>query len=371
MGVERLAFWCVLAWLALPGHLARGSDDVDGSLRLNQMQVIGSHNSYKRGVEPALLDHLGGLTREWQGIDYGHPSLRDQLALGLRNLELDVYNDPEGGTYADPLGLRLLRAHGQQPLAWDEHGEMARPGFKLIHDADFDFRTWHLLLDGALTEMARWSKGHPRHLPIVVTMNLKQSKGSWPGAVTPVPWDRGAIVLLEETIVRLIGRERLLTPDDVRGSHETLEGAVLSGGWPSVEHVRGRFLFVLDEGGHTRRMLIDARPGLRGAVFFPTSPPGEPEAGFLVINDPVRDEDRIRALVGRGYMVRTRADAGTVEARNNDRSRFEAAKRSGAHVITTDYAIADRKINEWYRVRFDDGEFVRLNPVTGERSDSP
>jgi hypothetical protein len=84
----------------------------------------------------------------------------------------------------------------------------------------------------------------------------------------------------------------------------------------------------------------------------------------LIINDPQRDGDRIRDLVRAGYIVRTRADAGTREARAEDRSRFEAAKASGAQVITTDYPIPDRKMSDRYVVRFDDGGFVRVNPVT-------
>ena len=38
-------------------------------------------------------------------LDYTHRSLREQLSrLGIRQLELDCYADPDGGRFARPLG---------------------------------------------------------------------------------------------------------------------------------------------------------------------------------------------------------------------------------------------------------------------------
>lgn len=47
--------------------------------------------------------------------------------------------------------------------------------------------------------------------------------------------------------------------------------------------------------------------------------------------------DRIQADVRAGYIVRTRADDSTTEARSNDHARFEKALASGAQYISTDY----------------------------------
>ena len=38
-----------------------------------------------------------------QGLDYGHISIEEQLALGLRVFE-NVFRDPEGSRYSRPLG---------------------------------------------------------------------------------------------------------------------------------------------------------------------------------------------------------------------------------------------------------------------------
>ena len=48
---------------------------------------------------------------------------------------------------------------------------------------------------------------------------------------------------------------------------------------------------------------------------------------------------RIAALVGAGFMVRTRADDSGVEARANDSSRAAAALASGAQLVSTDYPV--------------------------------
>lgn len=126
-----------------------------------------------------------------------------------------------------------------------------------------------------------------------------------------------------------------------------------------IDAVRGRFYFVLDEGGKTRETYLSEFPGLRGAAYFVDVEPTEPEASIFVMNDPVKQESEIRTRTAQGFIVRTRADADTAEARREDFSRFEAAKRSGAQVITTDYYIPDRKRSDRYFIRFEGGSFVR------------
>ncbi len=97
--------------------------------------------------------------------------------------------------------------------------------------------------------------------------------------------------------------------------------------------------------------------------MFVNAKPGSPEAAFIILNDPVKYEDSIQHLVKSGYLVRTRADAGTTEARNRDYRRFEAALRSGAHFITTDYYIADERLGTGYRIQLPGGVSARCNPV--------
>jgi Phosphoinositide phospholipase C, Ca2+-dependent len=338
----------------------------DEPLRLNQIQVIGSHNSYKQAIDTALVALVKQRTgNALDDLDYAHPTLTDQLNLGLRSLELDVYNDPQGGRYASPLGLQWLRNSGTDSPPYDPEGLMQAAGFKVLHIPDLDFRSHNLTLASALAELRGWSADHPRHLPIVVTMNLKDGRAPIPGGVEAAEWDADALDELDVALEIGLGDQRLLTPDDVRGDRATLEEAILERGWPILDTTRGKFLFVLDEDGVKQRLYIAGHGSLRGRVMFTTSPPGQPEAAVQIINDPLTDHERIRQCVAKGYLVRTRADSGTHEARAGDYARFEAAKSSGAQVISTDYYLADWRLRASYRVRFENSQCVRINPVTG------
>ena len=68
----------------------------------------------------------------------------------------------------------------------------------------------------------------------------------------------------------------------------------------------------------------------------------------------------------RGYLVRTRADADTVEARTGDTTRRDAALASGAQWVSTDYpapGTADRFGTD-YVVSLPGDAIVRCNPVS-------
>jgi hypothetical protein len=52
---------------------------------------------------------------------------------------------------------------------------------------------------------------------------------------------------LDAAILSVFSRERIITPDKVRGKFKTLEEAVKAHNWPSLEEARGKVIFVLDE----------------------------------------------------------------------------------------------------------------------------
>ena len=64
-------------------------------------------------------------------------------------------------------------------------------------------------------------------------------------------------------------------------------------------------------------------------LLFLSVPPDHDQAAILVMNDPLSALDNIKARVTEGFLVRTRADADTVEARAGDYSRMRAAFDSG------------------------------------------
>jgi hypothetical protein len=344
-------------------HSTRALADPLADLPMNEVQVIGSHNSFKLAMQPELFTMALATAPRTEHIDYSHISLTDQLNLGLRNLEIDVHYDPVGARFSDPLGNRLLKSNNIEPWPRDERSELTTPGFKVLHDVDFDFRSSRYSFEGALTELREWSAAHPDHPPIVVTMNCRAGQSRDPFAPSAAPLDEAVMRTLDEALSGTLGRERLLRPDDLRRDESSLRAGVLRHGWPTLRQASGRFLFVLDEGGKTRTEYLRAFPGLRDASFFVDVEPEQPEAAIFVMNDPRTQHDEIRKRVRQGFLVRTRADADTQEARRNDFSRFESAMSSGAQIITTDYYIPDRRRNDTYFVRFENGGFARANPV--------
>ncbi|MHA7128957.1 phosphatidylinositol-specific phospholipase C1-like protein [Algoriphagus namhaensis] len=326
--------------------------------KLNETQVIGSHNSYKSGMPKEILNYLQQINpKAAASLEYEHLPLGEQLDLGLRNLELDVFHDPVGGRYAQPKGLAMLtNADG-----FDPKKELQEPGLKLFHVQDLDFQSHHLLLRNALEELKSWSDAHPDHHPIFVLINAKD--GQVPMTQSPLPFTATALDSIDLEIRTYLGLDKLITPDLVRGEEESLEKAVLAGNWPAIDQVRGKFLFVLDEGEEKARRYLSQKPGLRDAVLFVNLKEGNPEAAFRVINDPVRDESYIQELVKKGYIVRTRADADTQQARTEDSTQFEKAKSSGAQVISTDYYFPSTLFPSSYSVSFDGRTFERKNPI--------
>ncbi len=331
----------------------------DGCECLNDIQVIGSHNSYKIAVEQPILDFISQLDQTLaQSIEYEHIPLSEQLDLGLRNLEFDVFYDPKGGHYTNPEGLEVVQDAGVIPLPYDENNVLEGLGLKMFHTQDVDFRSHHLLFTNGLEELKQWSDRNPTHTPIVVLINAKDA--TIPLTTNPVPFDVGGMKLIDDEISNVFDLNQLITPDFVRNDHSTLEEAILTDGWPSLEDVKGKILFVLDEDVTKTDMYLSSFPGLQGASMFVNAIEGTPEAAFRIINNPIFNQEKIQQLVAQGYMVRTRADSETIEARTNDLSRFEAAITSGAQVISTDYYLPSKLFNSEYQVIFIDGSYERL-----------
>jgi len=66
-------------------------------------------------------------------------------------------------------------------------------------------------------------------------------------------------------------------------------------------------------------------------------------------NDPVEGFARIQELVKAGFLVRTRADSDTAEARANDTRSRDQALASGAQFISTDYPEPNRLFSPYLR----------------------
>ena len=346
--------------------LFRIASAAGGEIRLSEIQVIGSHNSYHVVAAPAVMELIaaGGKGRG-EAIDYSHPPLTDQFSrLGIRQIELDVFADPDGGRFAKPVARSLAKAQKKDPGPDPNvNGLLNKPGLKVLHFPDFDFQTTTPTFLDALRQVREWSKNHPRHVPILVLVELKE------GAITGIPttlapFDDKALNDVDAEILSVFAKTEILTPDNLRGTFATLPEAIKKQGWPSLDQARGKVMFALDNEGAIRDRYLQNHPALKGRVMFATAPGFDhPAAAWFKINDPIGDFEKIQEAVRRGFLVRTRADADTVESRKNDPRRRDKAFASGAQFVSTDFAEARK---EWspYRVSFAKNVVARANPIS-------
>jgi hypothetical protein len=126
-------------------------------------------------------------------------------------------------------------------------------------------------------------------------------------------------------------------------------------------------MFVLDDTGAKRDAYRAQVPDLADRSVFVDVPETDPDAAVMVVNDPVGSADRIRELVEAGFIVRTRADADTVQARTGDTTQRDAALASGAQYVSTDYVWPDDRFGTGYVVDLPGDGAARCNPVTAPR----
>ncbi len=335
--------------------------DADG-LALADIQAVGSHNSYKIAIPAPELALIAASDADAAaGLDYAHLPLTEQLDLGMRQLELDLFHDPEGGRYADPLLPRLTA--GQDGARAFDPAPMRSPGFKTFHTQDIDVWSHCPVFIDCLREIEAWSDANPDHAPLLVLLNLKTGSIPVPGSTAALDFTPEAFDAMDAEILSVFEPDDLIVPDDVRGEAESLRAAVLAGGWPSLAQARGRIVFALDTGAANVETYLRGAGSLEGLPVFVNSLSEDADhAAYFTMNDPMAEADRIRAAVEAGFLVRTRSDANTVEARSGDTRRREAAFASGAQYVSTDYYLPR---TEWsdFAVRLPGGAAARCNPV--------
>jgi hypothetical protein len=334
----------VLALMALAGTWAGSALAAQragqGAVRLNEMQVMGTHNSYKRELnrtEERTYDQLIATPGDYEAfLAYSHASLPNQFGRqDVRGLELDLFPDPVGGLYAEPLVRRRLGLGPLPDPAWRV------PGVKVLHIADLDYKTSCVRLVTCLAQVKSWSDANPGHVPLQILLELKQSdlRAVAQGGVVAPPWELDQLDALDAEIRSIFSERQLITPDDVRRRGLSLEESVLRYGWPSLRRSRGKVIFLLDnEPGPVRLRYTAGRPNLEGRVIFTNSRPGFPDAAFIKRNEPRgTNTAEIQELVRQGYLVRTRSDVPLATVTANDPGMLASALASGAQLISTDF----------------------------------
>jgi hypothetical protein len=354
------ASFCLAAASALSAIAASDTD-----LRINQIQVIGTHNSYHAGLTPGVAKLLQATNpKAFDGLDYSHGDLTAQFDHGIRQVELDIYADAKGGRFARPFGA-TLNTGGL--AAFDPQGVMSKPGFKVMHVQDIDYVSNCQPFTACLSAIRAWSRAHPRHAPIFVLVETKTQPPipGVPGMAAPEAFTAETLDALDAEIRSVFPAGELITPDQVRGRHATLEDAVLHGGWPTLKSARGKLVFLLDQQNVTDTYRT-GHPSLAGRVLFTNATPGQPDAAFVEENEGAPDV--IGDLVKRGYLVRTRSDVDTKEGRSGDTTLRDKALSSGAQIVSTDYPWYEPSRWTNYSVSLPGHTPARCNPVNAPRS---
>lgn len=311
------------SWVLCLGLVACGSDEEapggktfeypkDGELRVNHVQAKGSHNSYHVMAPGMTVDAL----------EYTHAPLDVQLGQqGVRQFELDTRYDADLGA------------------------------FVVYHLPVIDKETRCERFVDCLAALASWSKQHPAHHPLFVQVEPKDGLPADPESY---------FAMLEAEILSEWPKDRIITPDSVRGDSPTLREAIVTRGWPTLGETRGKLLFFVDDSGPWRAAYVGADQSLAGRLMFVDSEPGAPYEATYVMNDAKSPE--IPQAVKQGFIVRTRADGDNVEPFAGDTSTRDAAFASGATCVSTDYPAPVEGVD--YVVEVPGGTPSRCNPLS-------
>ena len=256
--------------------------DLDDLLHFNDIQMEGSHNSYH-------VETTGGIIPAWH---YTHKALDVQLTMqGVRQFELDFhYNGP-----------------GDFP----------------VHHVPPDVGTTCNSLSACLGLLKTWSDAHPRHAPLVVLLEQKDD--------LDVIKISGHYDEVDAMLLSVWPRERIITPDEVRGQRATLREAVTTDGWPTLGKTRGRILFAFI-GDSTEYMM--GHPNLENRVVFPRATTADAFAAFVLLDNAQSSEMEIADAVRQGFIVRTRYNG---EELKLDTAVTDVAQRGGAQCVSGDF----------------------------------
>ena len=213
--------------------VVRADARAEDALRLNELRVKGTHNSYHR--HPLVALH--------PTHRYDHDALMVQLEFhGVRALELDLHKAGDGR-------------------------------FEVYHIRMLDGRTHCRAFESCLAQIRAWMDARPRHEPLLIWIEAKDFAGG----------QRIASLREVDPVIRRFLGDRLISPDDVRGAHPSLRSALMSDGWPTLGDSRGRALFMLVADDEQRAEYTSGFRHLDGRVMFVEAKPDEYEQSWAAV----------------------------------------------------------------------------------------
>ncbi len=286
----------------------------DSLLNLNHLQCKGTHNSYH-----LVPDEL--VSPEW---NYEHAPLDVQLAqFGVRQVELDIHWHEEEGQFA------------------------------VYHVPVLDDKTSCEELTECLQLMKNWSEANPGHQALFIFIEPKDD--------IDVHTIEGHYEQLDEALLAVWPRERVVTPADVVGDYTDMREALAEAGWPTLGETRGKALFHLLDSGHHRANYLGPDITLQERVMHVRGGPETPWGSFVEVGNAHGGEEQIVTYGEAGYIVRSTADS-TDPADFDSNPARAAAALVASHVISTDFPAATEDGSYYFKIP--EGTPSRCHPVT-------
>lgn len=277
------------------------------SLRLNEIQYLATHNSYKKMSTALgrLFVGLGDSFDEARALKYSYKTLTEQLSLGIRSMELDV--------------------------------RYRQDKFILNHVPLVDNSSIAPDLALALEEINLYSVHNPNHLPIILIFEMKDD---WmmldPRLKT---FDSLALMQFNTLISQSFGN-RLYAPHHLVVDNLSVKETIMTHGWPEVSTLLGKIICVMHPSSinHAYRGLSFSLDEQALFIGSHQDDINHDDASFIIHNDV--DVTSIQTLVLAGYIVRTRID----ESLNYREERKDMAILSGAHILSSDFTIGRKDL---------------------------
>ncbi len=299
--------------------------ELEGGLKFNELRYIATHNSYQTESTDEMkkiYKNLSELTFGLSGsgtADFVSPTITEQLNNGIYSMELDVET-------------------------FDRNGEIS---FTCMHSPYLEMGTSCYDFELTLKEISMWSDNNPNHLPITIIIEPKEIFIPLENMEFP---NIDYIKAFDETLRTNLG-DKLFTPADMLGEHESFAALRADDGWHEVKDMLGKVLFLLHDCNVTEDY-IDIDASLKSQAMFPMLEDRDADrdcASFILLNKPSDAVQLSEEFIKNGKLiVRTRAD----KYNEISEERRHLAFESGAQIISTDYPVKDDLKPDDYYVSF-------------------
>lgn len=288
-------------------------DRFDDTTTLDQIQLLASHNSYKKQGSSLgkLFVGLGDSFAEARALKYGYKNLTDQFESGIRSMEFDV--------------------------------RKRKSSFVLTHVPLVDNSSVAPDFAMALEEIYLYSSHNPTHIPMIFLIEIKDDWMILDHALQKIT--QTELIQLNDLIKDKL-KDSLYKPSDFMIDDLSVKETIVNHGWPTVSSLLGKVIFVLHP-NNMNNLYEEIDPTFETHSMFIGSYEDDLNhdyASFIVHNEV--DVTRIQELIQQGYIVRTRMDTSLIY----DDSRYNDAIISGAQILTSDFTIGRSDLKEENRV---------------------